>query len=160
MEDNMPKNAKEFFLLVAFGLVPLAFIVTFGVAIWNTFLATTAPPTFTTGFVIIAGGSAGAVGAAVAITLGVPTGRGSNGIKQLGSQYGKLSFSRASEKWQTFIGWTYLVAYFVLGVAAIVVWVTKSGMGGGPDLVPELVNTLAASVWGLILGAAAKKANE
>ena len=159
----MPKNAKEFFQLVAFGLVPLAFIWLFGQAIWETFKAVSAAPSFSTGFIVVAGGAAGAMGAGVAIALGVDQGAvGKSGLAGYVRSFGRISWPSSKESWQEFIGWAYLGAYFLLGVLGIVVWIIKSGDGtaANPSLVPELVETLASTVWGLILAVAAKVYNQ
>ena len=159
----MPKNAKEFFQLVAFGLVPLAFIWLFGQAIWETFKAVSAAPSFSTGFIVVAGGAAGAVGAGVAIAMGVDVkGVQKAGFRGYALNFGRISWPSSKENWQQIIGWVYLIAYFALGAFAIVVWIIKSGDGtvANPSLVPELVETLASTVWGLILAVAAKVYNQ
>lgn len=159
----MPKNVKEFFQLVAFGLVPLLFIWLFGQAIIQTFQAVEQAPSFSAGYVMVAGGAAGAMGAAVAIALGVEAvGLRKTGLSGYAQRLGQVSWPGSAQDWQNIIGWVYLIAYFVLGVAAIVVWILKSGDGtsADPSLVPELVETLASTMWGLILAVAAMVYNQ
>jgi hypothetical protein len=136
-------------------LVSLAVLGGFGalvlIGVVRTLRASEVAPSFNEPYLYVATGLAGLVGAVVAVGFGLkqpaPSPQNPSPIMaENAAGLGKILASAGAPTFaQILLGSLYAVAYIVLGIVAIVVWIIKA------DLTPDLVKNMASVSVGMLL---------
>lgn len=158
---NTQSNIQTTVMNIATGLILgfiwLGFAIFFGHAVRTTLMATDTAPVFSDSYIMVANTLMGAVIAILAASkLVEPT--DVNAWATVRQQIGgaiSIHIPRWNRSdWRAVIGLLYFVAYLILGLGAIVGWVTKSGVlvdGESLTLVPGLVQTYATVFLGSVI---------